>query len=157
MAKGTKIASVTTSCSTLSCASDTPPAKPMRLAGTCSRYSKSAIAQLTSAATYQGLACRCLRCPYQANVMNRFDAASIVAVTASVCHAPIDFPRAATRRKTMNSSSSSKLTLPAGVPLSSHIAPRNLPAFDMVPHLSTSLTGPLQELERVVLDQRPEI
>jgi glutamate--cysteine ligase len=27
----------------------------------------------------------------------------------------------------------------------------------MVPHLTTSLTGPLQELERVVLDQRPEI
>src|SRR5258708_38316783 len=27
----------------------------------------------------------------------------------------------------------------------------------MVPHLTTSLTGPLQQLERVVLDQRPEI
>lgn len=27
----------------------------------------------------------------------------------------------------------------------------------MVPHLTTSLTGPLQELERVVLEQRPEI
>jgi glutamate--cysteine ligase len=27
----------------------------------------------------------------------------------------------------------------------------------MVPHLTTSLTGPLRELERVVLDQRPEI
>ena len=27
----------------------------------------------------------------------------------------------------------------------------------MVPHLTTSLTGPLQELERVILDQRPEI
>ena len=27
----------------------------------------------------------------------------------------------------------------------------------MVPHLTTSLTGPLQELERIVLDQRPEI
>jgi glutamate--cysteine ligase len=27
----------------------------------------------------------------------------------------------------------------------------------MVPHLTTSLTGPLQELERVVLDQRPQI
>src|SRR3954471_6096646 len=27
----------------------------------------------------------------------------------------------------------------------------------MVPHLTTSLTGPLQELERQVLDQRPEI
>lgn len=27
----------------------------------------------------------------------------------------------------------------------------------MVPHLTTSLTGPLQQLERVILDQRPEI
>src|SRR2546421_8376026 len=27
----------------------------------------------------------------------------------------------------------------------------------MVPHLTTQLTGPLQELERVVLDKRPEI
>src|SRR5215212_1536844 len=27
----------------------------------------------------------------------------------------------------------------------------------MVPHLTTSLTGPLQEIERIVLDQRPEI
>src|SRR5258708_26099486 len=27
----------------------------------------------------------------------------------------------------------------------------------MVPHLTTSLAGPLQQLERVVLDQRPEI
>jgi glutamate--cysteine ligase len=29
--------------------------------------------------------------------------------------------------------------------------------YAMVPHLTTQLTGPLQELERVVLDQRPEI
>src|SRR4030095_3979677 len=27
----------------------------------------------------------------------------------------------------------------------------------MVPHLTTSLTGPLRDLERVVLDQRPQI
>ncbi|HEX7402669.1 MAG TPA: glutamate--cysteine ligase, partial [Usitatibacter sp.] len=27
----------------------------------------------------------------------------------------------------------------------------------MVPHLTTSLTGPLQELERTVLGERPEI
>ncbi len=32
---------------------------------------------------------------------------------------------------------------------------KNVPG--MVPHLTTSLTGPLQELERIVLDQRPEI
>lgn len=42
----------------------------MRLAGTCKRYSNSAIPQLTSAATYQGEDARFLRCPYQANVMN---------------------------------------------------------------------------------------
>src|SRR5258706_16452607 len=35
-------------------------------------------------------------------------------------------------------------------------SPRNRNSA-MVPHLTTSLTGPLQELERVVLDQRPEI
>jgi len=34
---------------------------------------------------------------------------------------------------------------------------RASPIPAMVPHLTTSLTGPLQELERVVLDQRPEI
>jgi hypothetical protein len=56
----------------------------MRLAGTCSRYSKSAIPQLTRAAIHHGLACRCLRWPYQANVMKRFDKASSVAVIASV-------------------------------------------------------------------------
>ena len=36
------------------------------------------------------------------------------------------------------------------------LPPASFPSF-MVPHLTTSLTGPLQELERVVLDQRPEI
>src|SRR5438874_7789102 len=35
---------------------------------------------------------------------------------------------------------------------------RALPQLDaMVPHLTTHLTGPLQELERVVLAKRPEI
>ena len=27
----------------------------------------------------------------------------------------------------------------------------------MVPHLTTSLTGPLRELERLILDKRPDI
>src|SRR4051812_40175045 len=56
----------------------------MRLAGTCNRYSNSAMPQLTSAAMTHGLDCRFLRCPYHANVMNRFDAVSINAVSANV-------------------------------------------------------------------------
>src|ERR1700733_12593662 len=45
----------------------------MRLAGTCRRYSKSAIPQLASAATYQARPLRFLRCAYQANVMKTFE------------------------------------------------------------------------------------
>src|SRR5579864_310262 len=48
----------------------------MRLPGTCSRYSKKAMPQLTSAATYQGLPARFFRCAYQANVMNTLEAHS---------------------------------------------------------------------------------
>src|SRR5690348_14359650 len=48
----------------------------MRLAGTCSRYSNSAIPQLTSAATYHGLPDRLRKCAYHAKVMNTFDAMS---------------------------------------------------------------------------------
>src|SRR5258708_33677213 len=84
MANGTKSVSVITSCRIFSCASDTPPANPMRLAGTCSRYSKRAMPQLTSAARYQGVEVRYFRWPYHANVMNRFDAASSVTVVARV-------------------------------------------------------------------------
>src|SRR5674476_1006625 len=57
----------------------------MRLAGTWSRYSNSAMPQLTSAATYQGELARFFRCPYHAKVMNRLDTASINAVTSSGC------------------------------------------------------------------------
>jgi hypothetical protein len=39
---------------------------PMRFAGTWSRYSNSAIPQLTSAATHQGRFARVRRWPYQA-------------------------------------------------------------------------------------------
>src|SRR5690242_13005357 len=56
----------------------------MRLAGTCSRYSKSAIPQLTSAATYHGLARRFLRCAYQANVMNTFEHVSSTIVVSAI-------------------------------------------------------------------------
>src|SRR5258706_545335 len=54
----------------------------MRFAGTWSRYSNSAIAQLTSAATYQALPRRSLRCAYQANVMKTFEQVSSPAVTS---------------------------------------------------------------------------
>src|SRR6187401_2517040 len=93
MANGANTASAMTSCSILSWASDMPEPYPMRLAGTWIRYSNSAIPQLTSAATYHGLACRCFRCPYQANVMKRLDAASNVAVTARVCRGVINQTR----------------------------------------------------------------
>src|SRR3954463_8657456 len=60
------------SCSTLSCASESVR-KPMRLAGTCSRYSNSAIDQLRIAATYHGRSARLRKCAYHANVMNTFE------------------------------------------------------------------------------------
>src|SRR5687767_6762069 len=49
---------------------------PARFAGTWSRYSKSAIPQLISAAMSQPLCRSSLRCAYQANVMKTFDATS---------------------------------------------------------------------------------
>src|SRR5574339_163232 len=79
MAKGTNTASVMTSCRILSWAR-LMAVKPMRLAGTCKRYSNSAMPQDTSAAIHHGLALRCFRCPYQAKVMKIFDAASNSAV-----------------------------------------------------------------------------
>lgn len=48
--------------------------KPMRLAGTCKRYSNKAIPQLAKAAIYQGEVDRFFRCPYQAKVMKTFEA-----------------------------------------------------------------------------------
>src|SRR6266576_1929632 len=46
----------------------------MRLAGTCSRYSKSAIPQLANAATYHGRDDKLRRWAYHANVMKTFEA-----------------------------------------------------------------------------------
>src|SRR5688572_11169141 len=83
MAKGTNTASVITSCMILSWASDIS-VKPMRLAGTCSRYSKRAMPQLTSAAIHQGFADSSRRCAYQAKVMKTFEATSSDADTATV-------------------------------------------------------------------------
>src|ERR1700676_5555710 len=58
----------------------------MRFAGTCSRYSNSAIPQLTVAAIHHGLDCMLRRCPYQANVMNRLEPMRrIAAVSAGCC------------------------------------------------------------------------
>src|SRR2546428_654892 len=50
--------------------------KPMRLAGTCSRYSARAMPQLTMAAVYQGAVARFFRWPYQASVMNTLEPTS---------------------------------------------------------------------------------
>src|SRR3954464_3244504 len=49
---------------------------PMRLAGTCNKYSNSAMPQLAIAATYHLRSPRFRRCAYQANVMNTFEAMS---------------------------------------------------------------------------------
>src|SRR5689334_8429792 len=65
-----------------SCASDSV-VKPIRLPGTCSRYSKSAIPHETSAAIHQGFDCRCFRWPYHAKVMNRFDTVRNAAHTSA--------------------------------------------------------------------------
>jgi hypothetical protein len=55
----------------------------MRLAGTCSRYSNRAIAQLIRAAIHHGLDARLLRWLYHATLMKMFDSAS----KATVCSA----------------------------------------------------------------------
>src|SRR3982750_4648763 len=74
IANGTNTHSVITSCTIFSCASDSA-VKPIRFAGTCSRYSNSAMPHETSAASHHGQVCTWRRCPYQAKVMNTFDAA----------------------------------------------------------------------------------
>src|SRR5262245_47018975 len=79
MLNGTNTVSVTTSCSILSCGNDNRP-KPIRLAGTCTRYSKNAIPQLAKMATSKGLCPRVRRWPYHANVMKTFEAVSSTTV-----------------------------------------------------------------------------
>src|SRR5678816_1833534 len=76
--------SVITSCMILSCASDSA-VNPMRLAGTCNRYSKSAMPHDTSAANHHGLPERFFRCPYHAKVMKRFDSVSSTAHARAGC------------------------------------------------------------------------
>src|SRR3954470_17931236 len=56
----------------------------MRLAGTCSRYSKSAIPQLANAATYHGRDDKLRRWAYQSNVMKTFEAMRRETVTRIV-------------------------------------------------------------------------
>src|SRR4051794_38152044 len=56
----------------------------MRLAGTCSRYSKSAMPQLANAATYHGRDDKLRRWAYQANVMKTFEAMRRETVTRIV-------------------------------------------------------------------------
>src|ERR1051325_7348736 len=66
-----------------SCASESVR-KPRRLAGTCRRYSNSAIPQLMIAATYQGRSARLRRCAYQATVMKTFEQISSRMVGSAV-------------------------------------------------------------------------
>src|SRR6185503_8093878 len=93
--------------------------------------------QLTRAARYHDVVSRCFRWPYQATVMNRLDATRSDTVIAMAC------------AEVMADSTTRPCKL---------IPPRGCQnPTPMVPHLTTSLTGPLQEIERIVLDQRPEI
>src|SRR5688572_27047141 len=57
----------------------------MRLAGTWTRYSSSAIPQETSAAIHHGLSLRCFRWAYHAKVMKTLAIASMRTVTATGC------------------------------------------------------------------------
>src|SRR4051794_32081114 len=57
----------------------------MRFAGTCRRYSNSAMPHEISAAIHHGLPAKFLRCPYQANVMKRFDRVSSAAQASAGC------------------------------------------------------------------------
>src|ERR1700688_3285717 len=84
-----------TSCPILSC----PRSRrwnPMRLAGTCSRYSKNAMPQLRIAARYHGRSPRLRRCAYQAKVMNtleRTSSATVCATTVLIGARPGGAPR----------------------------------------------------------------
>src|SRR6266404_8960337 len=57
----------------------------MRFAGTCSRYSNSAIPQLTVAAIHHLLDCMLRRCPYQAKVMNKLEPMRRIAALSAGC------------------------------------------------------------------------
>ncbi len=71
-ANGTNTESVITSCKIFSWGK-LKCVKPMRFAGTISIYSKSAMPQLASAATYHFLSDRFFKCEYQANVIKTFE------------------------------------------------------------------------------------
>src|SRR6478672_9718065 len=72
IANGTNTISVISSCRILSWPSDIT-VKPIRFAGTCSRYSNSAMPHEINAAIHHGRSSSVRRWPYQANVMNRFE------------------------------------------------------------------------------------
>src|SRR5436305_15207339 len=74
-ANGTNTHNVMTSCTIFSCARERV-VDPMRLPGTCRRYSNSAMPHEMIAASHHGHVCTCRRCPYHANVMNTFEAIS---------------------------------------------------------------------------------
>jgi len=74
--KGTNTHSVMTSWRIFNCGKLNSEL-PIRFAGTWIKYSKNAMHQLTIAAINQGLSLRSFKGPYQAKVMNTFDAISI--------------------------------------------------------------------------------
>lgn len=71
-ANGMNTASVITSCMIFNCASENCVA-PIRLAGTCNRYSNNAMPHEINAAIHHGLLVKFFKWPYHAKVMKMFD------------------------------------------------------------------------------------
>jgi hypothetical protein len=82
-ANATNTPSDTTSCTTFSAVGDSTFA-PTAFAGTWRAYSGRAISQLTRMRTQNALS-GCFRCPYQATVMNVFDAIKSRIADAAGC------------------------------------------------------------------------
>lgn len=61
----------------------------MRLAGTCKRYSKNAIPQLTKMTNNKGLLLKFFKRPYQAKVINKFEKKRNVTVVNTVFPSPL--------------------------------------------------------------------
>src|SRR5579862_9280657 len=85
----------------------------MRLPGTCSRYSKNAIPQLSSAATYQGRSARFFRWAYQAKVMKMLEAPSSSVADSSGFTVP---PSARDRERTQGGARAGEVAVHDAVP-----------------------------------------
>src|SRR5690606_21483738 len=129
MAKGTKTARLITSWRILSCGRESA-VYPIRLAGTWSRYSKSAIDQLTTAAMYHARWLRFRRCAYHAKVMKTLDRtrSPTVFVTTDIrCSARVEREIHAVSRKRYWTRSGSEAGGRSG-PIRRRVAPIARPA-----------------------------